>query len=102
MPPLILGILFLECSQLTPAENAAVLEQLQRSVARSVTIACWKDLVASFGEQRDDETIQSRGKSSSHRRAGHVAAAASPGELSGEHQLVPNVFRTRRNTEAYE
>ena len=52
------------------------------------TLHSFKDLVASFGVEWNDEVIQRRDKSSSHRRAKHLAAAAS----SWEHQLVPPTF----------
>ena len=53
-----------------------------------------KDAVANFSAQWDDEAIQRRGKSSSHRRARHKATAAS----SWDPQLVsPTFFKDREN-----
>ena len=65
---------------MTPAENAAVLGTSGATTKEGGTIGnryLLKALVASFGAQWDDEAIQRCDKSSSHRRAGHVAAAAS-------------------------
>ena len=83
--PLILGILFLECSQLTPAENAAVLATSRATTKEGITVGnshLSKDLVASFRAQWDEATPR-RDKSSSHRRAGHLATAESSWEQAG-------------------
>ena len=72
--PLILGIMLLECSRLTPAENAAVLATSGATTKEGSTIGnsyLFKALVARFGAQWDDEAIQRRDRSSSHRRAAH-------------------------------
>ena len=61
--PLILGIMLLECSQLTSAENAAVLATSGATTKEGITIGhsfLFEDLVASFGAQWDDEAIQRR------------------------------------------
>ena len=65
--PPILGIMLLECSQLTPAENAAVLATSGATTKEGSTVGNSfmfnKDLVARFGAQWDDEALQRRDKS---------------------------------------
>ena len=91
--PLILAITSLECSQLAPEVTAAVLATLGATTLEGSTNGnsyLFKYLVASFGARWDDEAIQRRDKSSSHRRrAGQLATAAS----SWDNQLVsPTIF----------
>ena len=76
---------------MTSAENVAVLATSGPTAKKSNAIGyndLFEDSVASFGVQRDDEAIQRRDKSSSHRRAAHLAAATS----SREYQLVSPTF----------
>ena len=88
--PVILGIMLLECSQLTPADNASVPATCASTTKESSTIGnshLFGDLLESFRPQWDDEAIQRRSKSR-HRGARHLAAAAS----SWAPQLVSPAF----------
>ena len=64
------------------------LEQRQKESLTLGDSYLFRDLVASFGVQWDDESIQRHDKSSSHKHAGHLAAPAS----SWEQQLVSPTF----------
>ena len=71
--------MLLECSLLTPAENASVLATCASTTKESGTVGnsyVFRDVVGSFRAQWDDEAIQRRNKSC-HRGAGLLAAAAS-------------------------
>ena len=71
--PLIQGILLLECGNLSPAENAAVLATSGGgSIGNSYL---YVDLAASFIAQWDDEALMRRDKAP-QRRTHHTAAAA--------------------------
>ena len=60
---MILGIMLLECSQLTSAESAATMTTSGSTKRECSTIGdgyLIQDLVASFRAQRDDEAMQRR------------------------------------------
>ena len=81
---------------MTPVENVAVLATSAAPTREGSTIGnsyLFKDLIGSFGAQRDDEAVQRRDRSTSHRRAGHLAVAAS----LWEHQLVSPTFSKKEN-----
>ena len=76
--PLIQGILLLECSNLSPAENTAVLATSGATTKEggSVGNSClYVDLAASFNAQWDDEVLMRRDKAQ-QKRSHHTAAAA--------------------------
>ena len=76
--PLIQGILLLEWSSLSPAENAAVLATSGATTKEGGSIGnsyLWVDLAASFIAQWDDEALMRRDKAP-QRRTHHTAAAA--------------------------
>ena len=76
--PLIQGILLLECSNLSPAENAAVLATSGAMSKEGGSIGnsyLYVDLAASFIAQWDDEALMRRDKNP-QRRTHHTAAAA--------------------------
>ena len=76
--PLIQGILLLECSNLSPAENAAVLATSGATSKEGGSIGnsyLYVDLAASFIAQWDDEALIRRDKNP-QRRTHHTAAAA--------------------------
>ena len=76
--PLIQGILLLECSNLSPAENAAVLATRGATTKEGGSIRnsyLYVDLAASFIAQWDDEALMRRDKAP-QRRTHHTAAAA--------------------------
>ena len=76
--PLIQGILLLECSNLSPAENAAVLATSGATTQEGGSIGnsyLYVDLAASFIAQWDDEALIRRDKAP-QRRTHHTAAAA--------------------------
>ena len=76
--PLIQGILFLECSNLSPAENAAVLATSGATTKEGGSIGnsyLYVDLAASFIAQWDDEALMRRDKAP-QKRSHHTAAAA--------------------------
>ena len=72
------GILLLECSNLSPAENAAVLATSGATTKEGGSIGTsylYVDLAASFIAQWDDEALMRRDKAP-QRRTHHTAAAA--------------------------
>ena len=76
--PLIQGILLLECSNLSPAENAAVLATSGATTKEGGSIGnsyLYVDLAASFIAQWDDEALMRRDKAP-QKRSHHTAAAA--------------------------
>ena len=76
--PLIQGILLLECSNVSPAENAAVLATSGATSKEGGSIGnsyLYVDLAASFIAQLDDEALMRRDKNP-QRRTHHTAAAA--------------------------
>ena len=76
--PLIQGILLLECSNLSPAENAAVLATSGATTKEGGSIGnsyLYVDLAASFIAQWDDEALMHRDKAP-QKRSHHTAAAA--------------------------
>ena len=76
--PLIQGILLLECSNLSPAENAAVLATSGATTMEGGSIGnsyLYVDLAASFIAQWDDEALMRRDKAP-QKRSHHTAAAA--------------------------
>ena len=76
--PLIQGILLLQCSNLSPAENAAVLATSGATTKEGGSIGnsyLYVDLTASFIAQWDDEALMRRDKAP-QRRTHHTAAAA--------------------------
>ena len=76
--PLIQGILLLECSNLSPAENAALLATSGATTKEGGSIGnsyLYVDLAASFIAQWDDEALMRRDKAP-QRRTHHSAAAA--------------------------
>ena len=76
--PLIQGILLLECSNLSPAENAAVLATSGATTKEGGSIGnsyLYVDLAASFIAKWDDEALMRRDKAP-QRRTHHTAAAA--------------------------
>ena len=76
--PLIQGILLLECSNLSPAENAAVLATSGATTKEGGSIGnsyLYVDLAASFIAQWDDEAPMRRDKAP-QKRSHHTAAAA--------------------------
>ena len=76
--PLIQGILLLECSNLSPAENAAVLASSGATTEEGGSIgnsSLYVDLAANFIAQWDDEALMRRDKAP-QRRTHHTAAAA--------------------------
>ena len=76
--PLIQGILLLECSNLSPAENAAVLATSGATTKEGGSIgnsSLYVDLRASFIAQWDDEALMRRDKAP-QKRTHHTAAAA--------------------------
>ena len=76
--PLIQGILLLECSSLSLAENAAVLATSGATTKEGGSIGnsyLYVDLAASFIAQWDDEALMRRDKAP-QRRTHHTAAAA--------------------------
>ena len=76
--PLIQGILLLECSNLSPAENAAVLATSGATTKERGSIGnsyLYVDLAASFIAQWDDEALMRRDKAP-QKRSHHSAAAA--------------------------
>ena len=78
LDPLIQGILLLECSNLSPAENAAVLASSGATSKEGGSIGSsnlYVDLAASFIAQWDDEALIRRDKNP-QRRTHHTAAAA--------------------------
>ena len=78
MHPLIQGILLLECSNLSPAENAAVLATSGATTKEGGSIGnsyLYVDLAASFIAQWDDEALMRRDKAP-QKRSHHSAAAA--------------------------
>ena len=75
---MIQGILLLECSSLSPAENAAVLATSGATTKEGGSIGnsyLYVDLAASFIAQWDDEALMRRDKAP-QRRTHHTAAAA--------------------------
>ena len=75
---LIHGILLLECSNLSPAENAAVLATSGATTKEGGSIGnsyLYVDLAASFIAQWDDEALMRRDKAP-QKRSHHTAAAA--------------------------
>ena len=78
MHPLIQGILLLECRNLSPAENAAVLATSGGTTKEGGSIGnsyLYVDLAASFIAQWDDEALMRRDKAP-QKRSHHTAAAA--------------------------
>ena len=76
--PLIQGILLLECSNLSPAENAAVLATSGATSKEGGSIGnsyLYVDLAASFIAQWDDEALARQDKAP-QKRSHHTAAAA--------------------------
>ena len=76
--PLTKGILLLECSNLSPAENAAVLATSGATTKEGGSIGnsyLYVDLASSFIAQWDDEALIRRDKAP-QRRTHHTAAAA--------------------------
>ena len=76
--PLIQGILLLECSNLSPSENAAVLATSGATSKEGGSIGnsyLYVDLAASFIAQWDDEALARRDKAP-QKRSHHTAAAA--------------------------
>ena len=76
--PLIQGILLLECSNLSPAENAAVLATSGATTKEGGSIGnryLYVDLAASFFALWDNEALMRRDKAP-QRRTHHTAAAA--------------------------
>ena len=76
--PLIQGILLLECSNLSPAENAAVLATSGATTEEGGSIGnsyLYVDLAASFIAQWDDEALMRRDQAP-QKRSHHTAAAA--------------------------
>ena len=76
--PLIQGILSLECSNLSPAENATVLAESGATTKEGGSIGnsyLYVDLAASFIAQWDDEALMRRDKVP-QRRTHHTAAPA--------------------------
>ena len=80
--PLIQGILLLECSNLSPAENAAVLATSGATTKEGSSIGnsyLYVDLAASFIAQWDDEALMRRPQRRTHQTA---AAATTTWDLS--------------------
>ena len=76
--PLIQGIVLLQCSNLSPAENAAVLATSGATTKEGGSIGnsyLYVDLAARFIAQWDDEALMHRDKAQ-QRRTHHTAAAA--------------------------
>ena len=83
--PLIQGILLLECSNLSPAENAAVLATSGATTKEGGSIGnsyLYVDLAASFVAQWDDEALIRRDKGPQKRSHHTVAAATTSWDLS--------------------
>ena len=83
--PLIQGILLLECSNLSPAENAAVLATSGATTKEGGSIGnsyLYVDLAASFIAQWDDEALMRRDKAPQKRSHHTVAAATTTWDLS--------------------
>ena len=83
--PLIQGILLLECSNLSPAENAAVLATSGATTKEGGSIGnsyLYVDLAASFIAQWDDEALMRRDKAPPKRSHHSAAAAITTWELS--------------------
>ena len=79
------GILLLECSNLSPAENAAVLATSGATTKEGGSIGnsyLYVDLAASFIAQWDDEALMRRDKAPQKRPHHTVAAATTTWDLS--------------------
>ena len=83
--PLIQGILLPECSNLSPAENAAVLATSGATTKEGSSIGnsyLYVDLAASFIAQWDDEALMRRDKAPQRRTHFTAAAATTTWDLS--------------------
>ena len=91
--PLIQGILLLECSNLSPAENAAVLATSGATTKEGGSIGnsyLYVDLAASFIAQWDDEALMRRDKAPQKRSHHTAAAATTTWDLSSRRTLFWN------------